>query len=358
MVIVFLLLFFFFPQPLIAEDNVVTELTNQINQLDLKLLELSRSKDTLNNQIKYLDTQYSLTELKIRQTEASIVQLQTEIADLTIKIKELDVSLNQLTAVFIEQINQNYRLNKRLPYISILFTGNFNHFFEQYKYLTRAQKSSQDTLLAMETARSNLDTQKQIKSQKQKDLSALETKLEAQKKDLGNQKNSKLVLLTITRNDEARYRKLKTQAETELSSLLAAKFVGSRKVTKGEALGLMGNSGYSFGDHLHFGLYNLKEDDISTWSYFNDIDAFDYLKNHVWPMNSPIEITQERGRTKYSYLYADRFHHGIDIVSTNKTVRTVENGVAYFYLHPSSSLGNHVKVFHPDGKMTLYLHLQ
>ena len=77
MVIVFLLLFFFFPQPLIAEDNVVTELTNQINQLDLKLLELSRSKDTLNNQIKYLDTQYSLTELKIRQTEASIVQLQT-----------------------------------------------------------------------------------------------------------------------------------------------------------------------------------------------------------------------------------------------------------------------------------------
>jgi len=357
MVIVFLLLFFFSISPARSVD-LVSDISTKIEEYTIKLFELSKSKDTLVNQIKYLDTQYSLTELKIKQTEASIVQLQTEIADLTIKIKELDVSLNQLTAVFIEQINQNYRLNKRLPYISILFTGNFNHFFEQYKYLTRAQKSSQDTLLEMETARSNLDTQKQIKSQKQKDLSALETKLEVQKKDLGNQKKSKLVLLTITQNDEARYRKLKTQAETELSSLLAAKFVGSRQVNRGDALGLMGNSGYSFGDHLHFGLYNLREDNLSKWSYFDDIDALDYLKNHVWPMNSPLEITQERGRTKYSYLYADRFHHGIDMVSTNKTVRTVENGVAYFYRNPGSSLGNHVKVFHPDGKMTLYLHLQ
>jgi murein DD-endopeptidase MepM/ murein hydrolase activator NlpD len=69
-------------------------------------------------------------------------------------------------------------------------------------------------------------------------------------------------------------------------------------------------------------------------------------------------ITQCRGNTKYSYLYSDHFHHGVDIVSSNKTVRAVNDGVAYFFRNPNSSLGNHVKLFHPDGKMTLYLHLQ
>jgi len=75
-------------------------------------------------------------------------------------------------------------------------------------------------------------------------------------------------------------------------------------------------------------------------------------------MNDPINITQSRGQTQYSYLYSDHFHHGIDMVSPNKAVRSISDGVAYFFRDPSSSLGNHVKVFHSDGKMTLYLHLQ
>lgn len=353
----FLLTNFIFHGPIYAVDSEAS-LTQQIEEYTKKLYDLAKSKDTLSNQLKYLDAQYSQTQLKILQTEQSIDLLQKEIVILTDKISKLDISLNDLTAQYIEQVNQNYRLQKKVPYLYILTTNNFNLFQKQYKYLSLIQKNSQDTLLEMETARTNMDTQKQIKSDKQKELSKLEIGLEAQKKELIVQKNSKTSLLTITKNDEAKYQKLKAEAENELSSLLAAKFVGKREVKKGEALGIMGNTGYSFGAHLHFGLYNLSESDIASWNYTSDIDASDYLKNNIWPMSDPIEITQERGKTKYSYLYTDRFHHGIDMVSVNKTVRVVNDGVAYFYRNTASSLGNHVKVFHSDGKMSLYLHLQ
>lgn len=347
----------FFTKPVFAETTV-TDLENQINQYTQKLEELSKAKDTLANQIKYLSSQVELTLLKINQTETSIKTLETEIASLTIRIDKLDIYLNHLSSAYIYQIIQNYKLPKRLPFISLFTIKDFNSFLNQYKYNSVIQKNSRDTLIDMETARTTYDLQKQQKTQKQQELETLQKKLAQQKINLAQQKDSKGYLLTITKNNETKYQQLKKAAEDELNSLLKAKFVGKREVKKGESLGLMGNTGYSFGDHLHFGLYNLTEDRLSSWTYQNDIDSNDYLAKNVWPMQQPVEITQSRGHTKYSYLYSDRFHHGIDMVSPNKSVKTVNDGIAYFFRNASSSLGNHVKVFHSDGKMTLYLHLQ
>lgn len=339
-------------------QDTISDLQQQINQYTQKLLELSKAKDTLANQIQYLNSQISLTLLKISQTENSIKILESEIVTLTSKIDSLDVYLNQLSSIYINQVNQNYRLKKHLPSFFLFTFTNFNAFFEQYKYLTVIQKNSQETLLNMETVRTNYDLQKEQKKKKQEEMEDLKIKLAEQKISLAKQRESKTNLLAITKNDEIRYQQLKKAAEDELSSLLQAKFVGKRNVKKSEALGVMGNTGYSFGDHLHFGLYNLQESDLSSWSYTSDIDPNQYIRDYEWPMHDPIQITQERGHTRYSYLYADKFHHGIDMVSTNKTIKSVNDGVAYFYRNPDSSLGNHVKVFHPDGKMSLYLHLQ
>ena len=341
-----------------AEDEVVTDLQKQINEYSAKLLELAKAKDTLANQIKIIDSQISLTLLKITQTENSVKLLEEDIDNLSVRINELDIYLNELSEAFIAQINQNYKLSKRMIPVSLIFNSNFNYFLSQYKYLATVQHNSRNTLLNMETARTNYDLQKQEKIAKQDQLENLKIKLAEQNNNLKVSREAKNNLLAVTKNDESRYQKLKSAAEAELSALLSAKFVGKREVTKGEALGLMGNTGYSFGDHLHFGLYNLTESQIASWTYVNDTDPMPYINEYIWPMNQPITITQGRGVTKYSYLYSDRFHHGIDMVSSNKTIMAVNNGVAYFYRNPSSSLGNHVKLFHADGKMTLYLHMQ
>jgi len=145
----------------------------------------------------------------------------------------------------------------------------------------------------------------------------------------------------------------------------------------------MGSTGYSTGPHLHFGVYSLSESEASNFNYYSSLNPFSYLKSQSvtfdkyscddvsdvvieksvgngswdWPMQNPI-ITQCYGHTPYSWMYKTNFHDGVDMVSrTNRFIYAIEEGEAYFY-EAQGSFGNNVRIFHPDGKMTLYLHLQ
>lgn len=359
-IILLSLLFFsclFFPLRVKSEETV-DNLSRQINEYTQKLQELSKAKNTLANQIKILNSQVELTLLKINQTENSIKILEEEINSLTIEIGKLDVQLNELSTLYVLQIIQNYKLQKKVPPFAFLISSSLNNFLEQHKYISNIQKNSQNSLINMETIRTNYDIQKNAKAKKQSEMEQLQKTLASQKDSLAKQRQDKVYLLEITKNDEKNYEKLKKAAEEELNALLKAKFVGKRQVAKGEALGTMGNTGFSTGAHLHFGLYDLKESEISSWTYVRDLDPRPYISQHRWPMNGDIRITQERGVTFFSKNYSDNFHHGIDMVSNIKTIVAVNEGVAYFYRNPTSSLGNHVKLFHPDGKMTLYLHME
>jgi len=190
----------------------IEELTNKRN-------ELAASKNTLSNQLKLLDSQYQLTLIKITQTENSIKTLEKEIDKLSIEIGKLEIQINDLSEIYINQIIQNYKLQKRIPSFAFLFTSTLNNFLKQYRYLSTLQTNNQNNLINMETVRTNYDNQKTAKEKKQTELEALKKTLASQKASLNSQKISKNNLLETTRNDEKKYQQMLYEAQSQLASL-------------------------------------------------------------------------------------------------------------------------------------------
>jgi len=198
-----------------GDNNCLQEVQKACSQ---KLSELGTSKNTLANQIKIIDSQVELTLLKITQTENTIKTLEKEINGLTTEIDKLNINLNDLSIVYINQIVQNYKLQKKVPEFAYIFSTKLNDFLEQHKYITILQKDSQANLIKMETIRTNYDLQKTSKEKKQAELEELKKTLASQKINLNSQKDLKNKLLEITRNDEKKYQQLLLQVQSKLAS--------------------------------------------------------------------------------------------------------------------------------------------
>lgn len=215
-VLFFLISFLLTSKTIFADDT--TDLSNKIAEYTQKLNQLGTAKNTLSNQIKILDSQVELTLLKIAQTENTIKTLEKEINGLTTEIDKLNINLNDLSIVYINQIVQNYKLQKKVPEFAYIFSSKLNDFLEQHKYITILQKDSQNNLIKMETIRTNYDLQKTSKEKKQAELEELKKTLASQKISLNNQKSAKNNLLEATKNDEKKYQQLLDEAVAQLNA--------------------------------------------------------------------------------------------------------------------------------------------
>jgi len=214
----FLALSFFLFIPITSYADDQSDLQNKITEYQNKLSELGVAKNTLANQIKILNSQYELTLLRITQTENSIKNLEKEIASLTVEIDGLNTKLNKLSSLYVLQIIENYKLQKKVPPFAFLLSSDLNNFLEQYKYVANVQKASQTSLINMETVRSNFDAQKTAKTQKQQEMETLQKTLATQKTTLDSQKIAKDKLLESTKNDEKKFQKLLAEVQSKLSS--------------------------------------------------------------------------------------------------------------------------------------------
>lgn len=377
--ILFLLfiLFVLFSHQIYAEEQ--DELKKQIDEYSQKLVELGKAKDTLNNQIKIFDIQIAQTQLKIKQTTSTIDILKKDIANLGVKIEELDISLNELSAIYIHEINQNYKLPKRIPILSLITSGSFNNYFENYKYLSIIQKNSQDNLLNLETTRTNLDLQKQAKAEKQKELEVMEKQLKSEQNNLANQKSSKTKLLQTTKNDEAKYQALLRQAMIEyeaIQNILIGKGVevAAGEVKAGDRIAsvIQGASCNSSGSHLHF-MVKVNNSAINPLTklkagveYTDDSggDPFNPSGSWNWPLRGKINFTQGYGytwairNTWVSKIYS--FHTGIDIFSLSSSeVLATHEGTLYRGKFGGSCVLKYVRVEDKsDASLsTYYLHV-
>ncbi len=361
--------------------------TEKISCYETKLQQLKQQKNTLSSQIQYMDTQIYLTGLQINQTEQQIVSTGKEIELLGSRIEGLDQSLDYLSKQLIKRIVEGYKKRPFSVFSLILDNKNANDFLNQVKYQKTAQTNNQKLLYTVQETKTNAEEQKKLREEKKIELDKLTETLNYQKQSLDNQRGQKQKLLADTQNDEKNYQRRLADAQRELSQVRGAASILQDatpiQVKKGEFIGLQGNTGYSFGDHLHYGIYNYSSiSQISTgdWYHNNWVDPSEILSsktirwdtgcessfsktigngNFEWPMD-PSAISQGSGITCYSNTYyRGNPHPAWDMWGPMGTsIRASEEGKAYFCRNCLGDGGNGVFIFHPNGKMTLYWHLQ
>lgn len=369
---------------LINDEGIGLEEVEQCEDIFIGLInEAAKQEKSLTSEISRFNREISLTNTRILQAEEQLKILANDINLLEGRIFHLDLSLNEISALLLKRIEKTYKNSRTDPLTLLLSSDSFSQFLSRLQYFRMAQKHDKELLYQIQEAKINYEDQKVVKETKQEEQEKVKKNLDLQKIVLAKQKQDKETFLQVTQNDKRRFDQMLEEARREAQAILTSQFSNKKHVNKGEAIGLMGNTGFSFGAHLHFGVYNLGENEASNFDYFSRVEnPLSYLENRSlffegtscddalqsltknvgsggwsWPMATP-RITQCFGHTPWSWRYAGDFHHGIDMTDKEDVVvRAVEEGEAYFY-RGETSFGNNVRIFHPNGKMTLYLHLQ
>ena len=365
-----------------AQQNA-SDVAKKIEEYQQKLNELTQQRSTLSSEIQYMTYQINLAALKIQETEEKIIATQNEIEILTSRIKNLDTTLNHLSKLLIKKVVVGYK-SRAISFLDMLFdSSNANDLISRIKYLKTTQENNQKLLIQVQETKLNFEEQKNIREQKQIELSLLEVQLNRQKSDLDNQKAAKQKLLNVTQNDEKIYQRLLEQARAEYAAIKgiiagAGTETKLREVKKGEVIAsvISGASCNSSGGHLHF----IVQDNGSVTNPFNylksvdhsncsgsgcgssDGDSFNPSGSWDWPLNPAIELEQGYGNTWAARntwvgrIYS--FHNGIDINGSSNSALSVSDGDMYRGSYSVGCTLPYVKLIHKDSNIvTFYLHV-
>lgn len=382
-------------------QETVDDIQSKITEYTQKVSDLKNKAASLKNDVDYMDAQINLTELRIQNSQSKILKTQEKIEKLTIEINDLKNRIGKLaTSIDYQKVLLNNRIRERYktrdinPILVIFGSDTFATLIQKAEYLQQVELQDKKLLDEMESTKKSYDNQKNIFEDKRKEEEDLKAQLvtekanlDAYKEQLNDQKYEKQKLLELTQNDETKYAKLLEEAQRELNQISGAVSVlknkSGEKVKKGDLIGYQGSSGYSFGEHLHFGVYKYSSfNDIDGWSWYysNYVDPRSVLERKSvywntgcespgsketgngswrWPISNPT-VSQSFGNTCWSSrFYGGKPHPALDMYGPYGTpVYAAQDGTAYFCRNCLNDGGNGVFIFHDGGYMSLYWHLR
>lgn len=320
-------------------DQGIAEGNNHIEELRGQQRTLQGTIDTLNAQI-------ATVEAQIRTTRASIASTQAEIAE---KQRQID----QKKVVLHENVRLIYSQGNVSSMEMIASSRDFSEYFDKQYYTDRIKEHIQDAMDEITRLKAVLD-------KRQAELAKQSEQLDAQEKSLASQRAEQQRVLAVSQGEEAKFQayvqdlgKQRQQLESQLRKLASGNGPSANlgSVSAGQKIGLVGSTGYSTGNHLHFTVYKDGK----------EIDPMGPLNSGAlqWPVPAlgRGNISQYFGKPNWAANYSH--HNGIDIASgnSNPAVVAAAGGTIIFKGWNNFGFGYMVMIDHGNGYKTLYGHM-
>jgi hypothetical protein len=189
-----------------ADDSTDTSgLDAKIKDLESKIQVAQDTAKTLSGQITYYDNQIALNQLKIAQTEELISLIST-------KIDNLETQMDKSAGLLEQQIIATYKQGYMDPVQLVFSSSDFSHLLSRLKYSQLLQDTNRKLLHDTQYLQSNYAQQKDL-------IQSSKKKLQTQEDSLAALRAGKDLLLKQTKNDEATYQKLLSEAIAERNAL-------------------------------------------------------------------------------------------------------------------------------------------
>lgn len=328
---------------------------NQIDELRQQNQQNQSSVDKLRN----VATSY---EDAIEQLEDDIKDKEYELNASKNKQTELEVAIKKAQAE-LEKQKELLGTNIRAMYIEgdittlemLASSNNLSEFVDKQQYRESIKNQITSTVEKVTSLQNEL---KEQKTQVEEEITIQKTR----RAELASNRAEQSRLLALNESEQAQFNaqtaknkdKIKELEEAQAAlqrRLSSGSFVSQGPVKRGDILGTVGNTGFSFGAHLHLEARN------SSGGVFNPAPL---ITSGQWLR--PVEggyVSQGYGVA--NPIYVRGWHPGIDYAGvTNRPVRAVADGDIVsrgWVTFGTSAYGFAVVIRHYDGTFSVYGHM-
>lgn len=359
-----------------SSDQLIQEKTEELNRLlDIHKKRIEEKKEqarTLKQEIELIEAQAKEVEQKIAEIQAQLDVVQQEFDYIQNEISLNEALLKREQDKLKKGIKLLYERGSAGTIEVLASSGSISSVINQEKYLLSIDEEMASSIKQIKVIKKNLEIKKNELDIKKQEQESLKQEQERQKSELNTRIMSKNRLLEQTKGEERLYQQLLDQALSDkqnVGAILAALSNGSspaaiglpysgmragQRVFRGEVIAKMGNTGFSTGPHLHFGVYRNGQ----------DVDPMPLLSTGMFNFPVPGSTITQDFYGAYSHKgRGPGWPGGIDFAAAESTpIRAAREGVIIFdgtgRKGVNSGFGHYMIIDHQNGYLSLYAHLK